>query len=108
MTSKKCKSCDIGAEKITIDELDFMMTSLPDWVIKKENDISKIHRTYLFNNFQKALNFTNRIGALAEDHNHHPSILTEWGKVTVTWWSHGIKDLTLKDLDMAGGCDKLI
>lgn len=102
-----CDSCKLDAEKITQDELEFMMISLNKWIVIKEQGIQKVQCVYTFNNFVEALNYSNQIGELAEQHNHHPSILIEWGKVTVTWWSHGIGGLTLQDLDMAGGCDKL-
>ncbi len=107
MENKKCKSCSIDAEKITEEELQYMMSSLTEWKVSNEDGIKKVQRTFTFKNFVQALNFSNQVGELAEKHNHHPAILTEWGKVTVTWWSHGIGGLTLKDLDLAGGCDKI-
>ncbi len=62
---------------------------------------------YKFSNFVAALDFTNRIGALAEAENHHPALLTEWGKSTVTWWTHKIKDLHLNDLIAASKTDAI-
>lgn len=107
MEDKKCKSCELDASEITQEEEEYMMSSLKEWRIIENDGIKKAQRIFLFNDFKEAISFTNKVGVLAEKHNHHPEILTEWGKVTVTWWSHGIKGLTLKDLDMAGGCDKL-
>ncbi|RYZ79057.1 MAG: 4a-hydroxytetrahydrobiopterin dehydratase, partial [Moraxellaceae bacterium] len=52
------------------------------------------------------LAFTNTIGELAENFNHHPALLTEWGKVTVTWWTHKIKGLHENDLIMAAKTEK--
>ena len=57
-------------------------------------------------NFFQALNFTNQVGALAEEEGHHPAILTEWGQVTVTWWTHKIKGLHSNDFIMAAKTDK--
>lgn len=107
METKECEACRTDATKITKDELDFMMKSLTNWRVFNDEGMDKVERVYEFTNFEKALDFTNKVGQLAEKHNHHPALLTEWGKVTVTWWSHGVGGLTLKDLDMAGGCDNL-
>lgn len=64
-------------------------------------------RTYGFNNFTEAMSFSNRVAALAEEENHHPAIVTEWGKVTVSWWSHIIKGLHLNDFVMAAKTEEL-
>jgi len=58
-------------------------------------------------NFVEALNFTNKVGALAESEGHHPALLTEWGKVTVTWWTHKIGGLHRNDFIMAAKTDQL-
>ncbi|MEZ4484433.1 MAG: 4a-hydroxytetrahydrobiopterin dehydratase [Syntrophotaleaceae bacterium] len=50
-----------------------------------------LSRSFKFGNFAEALNFTNRVGELAEAEGHHPQIITEWGKVTVQWYTRKIK-----------------
>jgi 4a-hydroxytetrahydrobiopterin dehydratase len=60
-----------------------------------------------FPNFTEALAFTNRVGALAEADGHHPALLTEWGRVTVTWQTHKIRGLHLNDFIMAAKTDEL-
>ena len=67
----------------------------------------RIQRVFQFENFEQALSFTNRVGALAEEQGHHPALLTEWGRVTVGWWTHKIRDLHINDLIMAGKTDLL-
>jgi 4a-hydroxytetrahydrobiopterin dehydratase len=57
--------------------------------------------------FIKAMDFTNRAAQLANEEDHHPAILTEWGKVTVTWWTHKIKGLHQNDFIMAAKTDQL-
>ena len=64
-------------------------------------------REFSFGNFVEALAFTNRVGEIAETEDHHPAILTEWGKVTVTWWSHKIRGLHKNDLIMAARTDEV-
>lgn len=68
--------------------------------------VSQIQRVYGFSDFEQALMFTNRVGAIAEAAGHHPALLTEWGKVTVTWWTHAIKGLHQNDFVMAAKTDE--
>jgi 4a-hydroxytetrahydrobiopterin dehydratase len=105
--NKECESCRIDTQEITKEELAYMLPNRKHWILLEENGIKKIQRVYNFEDFGKAIKFTNKVSDLAEKHNHHPAIITEWGKVTITWWSHGIENLTIKDLDMAEGCDNL-
>ena len=71
------------------------------------NDEPRLRRAYRFGNFATALTFTNLIGELAESEGHHPALLTEWGRVTVDWWTHKIGDIHLNDLIMAARSDTL-
>ncbi len=48
------------------------------------------------------------MGDLAEIENHHPAILTEWGKVEVTWWTHSIDGLHDNDFILAARTDALL
>jgi pterin-4a-carbinolamine dehydratase len=64
-------------------------------------------RAFEFPSFADALAFTNRVGALAEKEGHHPALLTEWGRVTVTWWTHKIRGLHRNDFIMAAKTDAL-
>jgi 4a-hydroxytetrahydrobiopterin dehydratase len=67
-----------------------------------------LSRTFIWRNFAEALAFTNRVGTLAEAEGHHPLLITEWGKVTVQWWTHKIKGLHRNDLIMAAKTDALM
>ena len=62
---------------------------------------------FRFDDFAKALAFTNALGQLAEEEDHHPALLTEWGRVTVTWWTHKIRGLHRNDFVMAAKADEL-
>lgn len=104
----KCTPCTIGAPAVSDKELEAYKTQIPDWDIVEENGIKKIRRKFKFKNFQEALDFTNSVGKLAENMQHHPAILTEWGKVEVTWWTHKIKGLHSNDLIMARKTDLLL
>ena len=77
------------------------MEQLPDWSRIEVNGIQQLQRLFAFNNFVEALAFTNKVGELAEAEGHHPALLTEWGRVTVTWWSHSVGGVSEKDFRMA-------
>ncbi len=73
----------------------------------EEKDIPRLRRSFKFKDFAGALTFTQQVGEAAEQQNHHPVIRTEWGKVTVTWWTHKIKGLHQNDFIMAAKTDQL-
>ncbi len=66
----------------------------------------RLAKTYPFPNFRKALEFANRIGALAEEAGHHPRLTVEWGRVHVEWWTHSAGGITEKDREMARKTDE--
>ena len=64
-------------------------------------------RVFKFKDFKVALEFTNELGTLAEDQGHHPRMITEWGRVQVTWWTHKIRNLHRNDFVMAAKSDQI-
>ncbi len=93
-----------------VAENDFaiLLQSIPGWKILNIDNVKRLHRAYKFKNFVEAMNFTHKVGEIAELENHHPAILTEWGKVSVSWWTHKIKGLHMNDFIMAAKTDELI
>jgi 4a-hydroxytetrahydrobiopterin dehydratase len=83
------------------------MPQIPDWGVIVVDGIMQLQREFGFDNFEQAMAFSNRVGDIAEAEGHHPAILTEWGKVTVTWWSHKIRGLHNNDLIMAARTDEV-
>ena len=74
------------------------------WKIIDEHHLEK---EYTFKNFQEALAFTNKVGAIAEQEGHHPDIHLSWGKVVLLLWTHKIDGLTESDFILAAKCDTL-
>ena len=107
LTNKTCVACRVGAPLATENEINEFKQQIPNWTIIEENEIKRLKRVFTFNNFVDAVAFTQKVAVLAEDESHHPSILTEWGKVTVCWWSHKIKGLHVNDFIMAAKTDQL-
>ena len=107
LAEAKCEACHAGAPQVTDDEMAELMGLVPDWNIENRNNILQLEKTFTFRNFKMALEFTNAVGAVAEEEGHHPALLTEWGKVTVTWWTHKIKGLHRNDFIMAAKTESL-
>ena len=79
-----------------------------EWeLVKREGIIRQLERVFRFRDFAQALAFSVQVGALAEAEGHHPALLTEWGRVTVTWWTHAIHGLHRNDFIMAAKTDSL-
>ncbi|MFT6430722.1 MAG: 4a-hydroxytetrahydrobiopterin dehydratase [Halopseudomonas sp.] len=96
-----------GAKILAENDAQTLLESLEGWSLISIDDVSRAEKTYQFKDFQQALTFTNQVGALAEDVGHHPALLTEWGKVTVTWWSHDLGGVHRNDLIMAARTERL-
>ncbi|GAB4540250.1 MAG: 4a-hydroxytetrahydrobiopterin dehydratase [Anaerolineae bacterium] len=88
-------------------EIAELHAQVPDWRIIERDGVKQLERVFKFKDFVEALDFTNRVGELAEQQNHHPALLTEWGQVTVTWWTHAVKGLHRNDFIMAARTDVL-
>jgi 4a-hydroxytetrahydrobiopterin dehydratase len=78
--------------------------SLPGWDVVNEHHL---HRVYKFPDFKQALDFVNKVGALAEEQQHHPDIVLGWGKVEITTYSHDVNGLTERDFKLATKIDEL-
>ncbi len=82
-------------------EITELYRQLPEWSMVERDGTKRLERTFRFRNFEGALSFTIKIGEIGEEEGHHPTLLTEWGRVTVTWWSRRIKGLHRNDFIMA-------
>lgn len=107
LSREACEACRVGAPTVTEEEMTSFGAEVPEWRIVERDGIMKLERTFTFKDFVQALDFTNRVGELAEQADHHPAILTEYGKVTVTWWSHKIKGLHRNDYILAARTDEV-
>jgi 4a-hydroxytetrahydrobiopterin dehydratase len=107
LASGKCVACRAGEPTLTDDEIVQLQPQLPDWQVKEVEGMKRLERVFKFKNFAQALEFTNKIGAIAEVENHHPLIITEWGRVTLDWWTHKIGGLHKNDFIMAAKTDEL-
>ena len=107
LSQQECEACRADAPKISEEELRELMPNIPDWSVAVDDGVMRLIRAFEFSNFEQALAFSNRVGEIAEQEGHHPAILTEWGRVTVSWWTHKIGGLHRNDLIMAARTDEL-
>ena len=92
---------------MTDTQVEALIAQVYGWQVKEVEGVKRLERVFKFKNFVEALEFTNKIGAIAEQEAHHPLIVTEWGKVTVQWWTHKIRGLHNNDFIMAAKTDQL-
>ena len=103
----KCVACRGGEPKLTDTEIAELQPQVADWQIKEVDGMKRLERVFKFKNFAQALEFTDKVGRIAEEQDHHPLIVTEWGRVTLDWWTHAIGGLHKNDFIMAAKSDEL-
>jgi 4a-hydroxytetrahydrobiopterin dehydratase len=107
LSKQSCEACRANAPRVSDEDLKLLMPNIPDWQVIVVDGVMQLSREFGFSNFEQAMAFSNRVGEIAEVEDHHPAILTEWGKVTVSWWSHKIRGLHKNDLIMAARTDEV-
>jgi 4a-hydroxytetrahydrobiopterin dehydratase len=108
LSQLKCVACRGGEPALTDAQIIELQPQVPEWQIKEVDGMKRLERVFKFKNFAEALAFTIKIGAIAEEEDHHPLIVTEWGRVTVQWWTHKIGGLHQNDFIMAAKTDGLL
>jgi 4a-hydroxytetrahydrobiopterin dehydratase len=108
LSAERCVACRRDSPQVTEAEIPELRREIPDWHLVERDGIARLERVFDFPSFADALAFTNRVGALAEEEGHHPALLTEWGRVRVTWWTHKIRGLHRNDFIMAAKTDALV
>jgi 4a-hydroxytetrahydrobiopterin dehydratase len=107
LSKETCTACRADAPRVSEDDVQALRQDIPEWKLVEEDGEEKLQRQFTFPDFGKALAFTNAVGDMAESLDHHPALLTEYGKVTVTWWTHKIGGLHRNDFICAARTDEL-
>ena len=108
LAAEKCEACRADSPRVTDAETQELLRELPDWSIVEQDGVPRLQRLFRFKDFVSALEFTNAVGRIAEDAQHHPLLITEWGRVTVQWWTHAIRGLHRNDFILAARTDQLL
>src|SRR6478672_2959382 len=104
LADQHCVPCRGGVPPLEGEALGKLSAQLPDW---KVVDGRRLNKTYLFPDFQKALDFVNRAGAVAEAEGHHPDLCLAWGRVDAVIYTHKINGLTESDFVLAAKIDQV-
>ncbi|KJS08375.1 MAG: pterin-4-alpha-carbinolamine dehydratase [Gammaproteobacteria bacterium BRH_c0] len=105
LTETSCVPCRSDSPPVSQAEAQAYLQDLPHWSIISSDGIDQLLRTYSFKSYRECLGFTQQLGEMAEEADHHPKIILEWGKVSVYWWTHTIKGLHLNDFILAARSD---
>ena len=105
LAEKHCIPCEadtIPLKGLILERLNMKLSE--GWEVIEEHHLEK---AYKFKNFKEALNFTNKVGEIAEQEGHHPDIYLAWGKVKLALWTHKINGLSENDFILAAKIDNL-
>jgi len=104
LADKSCVPCKGGTPALNGDAVKTLLAEIPGWEAPRDHHLFRVYR---FPDFKKALDFVNRVGAVAEEQGHHPDLLLTWGKVEITIYTHSIDGLTESDFVLAAKIDRL-
>ena len=107
LAGMKCVACRRDAPTVTDEEVAELHPQVPEWELVEIDGVKRLRRVFSFADFAEALSFTNDVGRVAEEEGHHPALLTEWGRTTVSWWTHKINGLHRNDFIMAAKTDRI-
>jgi 4a-hydroxytetrahydrobiopterin dehydratase len=102
-----CVPCQGKAIPVDSDQYNVLLPQLPGWQIAERDEVSMLTKTYDFKHYCQCLELVQRIGELAETHDHHPEMTISWGKVQVSWWTHTVQGLHINDFVLAAGTDEI-
>jgi 4a-hydroxytetrahydrobiopterin dehydratase len=103
----KCVACRGGEPTLTSEQINDLHLNVPEWQIFTVDGIQRLQRVFKLKDFIEAVAFSNKVAMVAEEEDHHPLVITEWGRVTVQWWTHKIGGLHNNDFIMAAKTDRL-
>lgn len=107
LSDEPCVPCRGGEVPLDPDNIEELLARVPEWEIHERREIRRLRRKFRFPDFASALEFTLKVGEAADAASHHPKLTTEWGAVTVEWWTHTIRGLHRNDFIMASRTDDL-
>ena len=107
LSQNSCEACTVDAPMLSAKEIKELAPQIPSWIVYEEEGIKRLICSFAFSSYEDSVNFTNKVAQLAEEEDHHPEIVLEWGNVTVSWWSHKIKGLHKNDFICASKTDNL-
>lgn len=105
LVEKSCVPCQGGIPPLGREEAEQLLAQTPGWSLIQDG--TRLERRFTFKGFSAALDFVNRVGALAEQEGHHPDICFGWGYATIVYYTHKIGGLHENDFVMAAKLNEL-
>tara|TARA_B100000989_G_scaffold285817_1_gene253889 strand:+ start:247 stop:606 length:360 start_codon:yes stop_codon:yes gene_type:complete len=105
LSKTSCEACRADAPILSEKEIKDLLAQLSSWNLNEGDGVKKLVCSYAFLSYEDSVAFANNVAKLAEQEDHHPEIFLEWGKVTVSWWSHKIEGLHMNDFICASKTD---
>ena len=103
LTESKCEPCSGNTPKLNFEEISKYLSQLDEWQVNDNQEM--IFKKFRFSNFNKALDFTNKVGTLSNSEGHHPDISLGWGYCLIMLHTHAIKGLSVNDFILASKID---
>jgi 4a-hydroxytetrahydrobiopterin dehydratase len=107
LIEEKCTACRDGSPKVGTREMAELLKQVPNWCATERDGVARLERVFRFKDFNEAMRFSVKVADAADREDHHPALLVEWGRVTVSWWTHKIKGLHHNDFVMAAKTDEI-
>lgn len=101
LANQKCVACRVDSPPLTSAEISELKPQIPGWNLIERDEVRYLRRSFQFMDFGGAMKFADEVGRVSESEGHHPQLVVEWGWVTITWWTHAIRDLHRNDFIMA-------
>jgi 4a-hydroxytetrahydrobiopterin dehydratase len=108
LNTQHCQPCQGNVQSVCQADRERWLAELPGWQCVQQDGVWQLQKSFPFRQYQPGLAFVNQVADLAEQEQHHPAMLIEWGLVNVRWWTHSIGDLHLNDFIMAAKTQALI
>jgi 4a-hydroxytetrahydrobiopterin dehydratase len=108
LAAMHCEPCKPGTPPIAGPERQRLLEQLSGWSLADLDSGARLEKEYRFADFQQALDFVNRVGAVAEHEGHHPDIELGWGRVKLILWTHSIDGLSMGDFILAAKADRAL
>ncbi len=103
LKNQKCQACSGNTPILNENQISDHLAKLDNWTVNDEQKM--IYKKFTFKTFKLALNFTNKVGELADKEGHHPDISLGWGYSLIMLHTHAIKGLSINDFIMAAKID---
>ena len=105
LKNQKCQSCSGNTPKFDEKQISEHLAKLVNWSVNEEQKM--IFKKFIFKTFKQALNFTNKVGEIADLEGHHPDISLGWGYSLVMLHTHAIQGLSINDFIIAAKIDEI-